>query len=219
MEIDRDKAIKLVIVVIGTLAALAVMSTLVQLIQTVLPFLIVAAGVYVGYRWALSDSAAPTADEVEEQARGIFSRFRKTRQAVETTMKVGAALNSKSDIKPDKKERRAKPADAAAAAQAAKVSPAKASRSAARARRRADAKAAEAAAGAQEDAVNEMKQALANNPEGKVEFQDRDVVISKDDVVQPDISRLEEKEKEAPQVNNNVLAQIEERRRRLRGGE
>ena len=218
MEIDRDKALKLVIVVIGTLAALAVMSTLVQLIQTVLPFLIVAAGVYVGYRWALSDSAAPTADEVEEQARGIFSRFRKTRQAVETTMKVGAALNSKSDIKPDKKERRAKPADTAAA-QAAKVSPAKASRSAARARRRADAKAAEAAAGAQEDAVNEMKQALANNPEGKVEFQDRDVVISKDDVVQPDISRLEEKEKEAPQVNNNVLAQIEERRRRLRGGE
>ena len=218
MEIDRDKAIKLVIVVIGTLAALAVMSTLVQLIQTVLPFLIVAAGVYVGYRWALSDSAAPTADEVEEQARGIFGRFRKTRQAVETTMKVGAALNSKSDIKPDKKERRAKPADAAAA-QAAKVSPAKASRSAARARRRADAKAAEAAAGAQEDAVNEMKRALANNPEGKVEFQDRDVVISKDDVVQPDISRLEEKEKEAPQVNNNVLAQIEERRRRLRGGE
>ncbi len=218
MEIDRDKALKLVIVVIGTLAALAVMSTLVQLIQTVLPFLIVAAGVYVGYRWALSDSAAPTADEVEEQARGIFGRFRKTRQAVETTMKVGAALNSKSDIKPDKKERRAKPADTAAA-QAAKVSPAKASRSAARARRRADAKAAEAAAGAQEDAVNEMKQALANNPEGKVEFQDRDVVISKDDVVQPDISRLEEKEKEAPQVNNNVLAQIEERRRRLRGGE
>ena len=214
MEIDRDKALKLVIVVIGTLAALAVMSTLVQLIQTVLPFLIVAAGVYVGYRWALSDSAAPTADEVEEQARGIFSRFRKTRQAVETTMKVGAALNSKSD----KKERRAKPADAAAA-QAAKVSPAKVSRSAARARRRTDAKAAEAAAGAQEDAVNEMKQALANNPEGKVEFQDRDVVISKDDVVQPDISRLEEKEKEAPQVNNNVLAQIEERRRRLRGGE
>ena len=209
MEIDRDKALKLVIVVIGTLAALAVMSTLVQLIQTVLPFLIVAAGVYVGYRWALSDSAAPTADEVEEQARGIFSRFRKTRQAVETTMKVGAALNSKSD----KKERRAKPADTAAD-QAAKVS-----RPAARARRRTDAKAAEAAAGAQEDAVNEMKQALANNPEGKVEFQDRDVVISKDDVVQPDISRLEEKEKEAPQVNNNVLAQIEERRRRLRGGE
>ena len=209
MEIDRDKALKLVIVVIGTLAALAVMSTLVQLIQTVLPFLFVAAGVYVGYRWALSDSAAPTADEVEEQARGIFSRFRKTRQAVETTMKVGAALNSKSD----KKERRAKPADTAAD-QAAKVS-----RPAARARRRTDAKAAEAAAGAQEDAVNEMKQALANNPEGKVEFQDRDVVISKDDVVQPDISRLEEKEKEAPQVNNNVLAQIEERRRRLRGGE
>ena len=209
MEIDRDKALKLVIVVIGTLAALAVMSTLVQLIQTVLPFLIVAAGVYVGYRWALSDSAAPTADEVEEQARGIFGRFRKTRQAVETTMKVGAALNSKSD----KKERRAKPADPSTD-QAAKVS-----RSAARARRRTDAKAAKAAAGAQEDAVDEMKQALANNPEGKVEFQDRDVVISKDDVVQPDISRLEEKEKEAPQVNNNVLAQIEERRRRLRGGE
>lgn len=210
MEINRDKAIKLVIVMIATLAALAVMSTLVQLIQTVLPFLIVAAGVYGGYRWILNDSAAPTADEVEEQARGIFSRFRKTRQAVETTMKVGAALNSKSD----KKERRAKPADAVIAGKAAKVS-----RPAARARRRTDAKAAKADVSAQEDAANEMKQALANNPEGKVEFQDRDVVISKDDVVQPDISRLEEKEKEVPQVNNNVLAQIEERRRRLQGGE
>lgn len=210
MEIDRDKVIKLVIVAIGTLAALAVMSTLVQLIQTVLPFLIVAAGVYVGYRWALSDSAAPTADEVEEQTRGIFSRFRKTRQAVETTMKVGAALNSNPDSKPDKKERRTKPGDAATAGQAAK---------AARARRRADAKAAKADASAQEDVVNEMKQAVTNNPEGRVEFQDRDVVISKDDVVQPDISRLEEKEKEAPQVNNNVLAQIAERRRRLQGGE
>lgn len=210
MEINRDKAIKLVIVMIATLAALAVMSTLVQLIQTVLPFLIVAAGVYGGYRWILNDSAAPTADEVEEQARGIFSRFRKTRQAVETTMKVGAALNSKSD----KKERRAKPADAVTAGKAAKVS-----RPAARARRRTDAKAAKADVSAQEDAVNEMKQAMVNNPEGKVEFQDRDVVISKDDVVQPDISRLEEKEKEVPQVNNNVLAQIEERRRRLQGGE
>ena len=205
MEIDRDKVIKLVIVVIGTLAALAVMSTLVQLIQTVLPFLIVAAGVYVGYRWALSDSAAPTADEVEEQARGIFSRFRKTRQAVETTMKVGAVLNGK----PDKKERRTKPAGAVIAGKAAKVSPAK---PAAETKREADAI-------AREDAVSKMKQTLDHSPDGKIEFQDRDVVISKDDVVQPDISRLEEKEKEAPQVNNSVLAQIEERRRRLQGGE
>ena len=43
-------------------------------------------------------------------------------------------------------------------------------------------------------------------------------MINKDDVVQPDISRLEEKEKEAPRVNDNVMAQIEERRRRLHGG-
>ena len=43
MTIDREKALKLIIVTIATLAALAVMSTLVQLIQTVLPFLIVGA--------------------------------------------------------------------------------------------------------------------------------------------------------------------------------
>ena len=76
MEIDRNKAFKLVIVILGTLAALAVMSTMVQLIQTVLPFLIVGAGIYIGYRWALSDAEAPTADEVQEQARGWFDRFR-----------------------------------------------------------------------------------------------------------------------------------------------
>ena len=93
MDIDRNKAFKLVIVILGTLAALAVMSTMVQLIQTVLPFLIVGAGIYVGYRWALSDAEAPTTDEMEEQARGWFDRFRRGKKAVETTMKVGEALS------------------------------------------------------------------------------------------------------------------------------
>ena len=193
MDIDRDKAIKLVIIVIGTLAALAVMGILMQLIQTVLPFLIVAAGVYVGYRWVLSDSAAPTADEVEEQTRGLFSRFRKTRQAVETTVKAGAALNELQN-KPEKKQRR---------------------------RRRADAAKAEdkSAAEAQQKVIAEIKQTLENSPESQIEFEDGDVIISKDDLALPDISRLEEKEKEEPQVNNSVRAQIEERRRRLRGSE
>ena len=190
MDINRDKAIKLAIVVIGTLAALAVMSTLVQLIQTVLPFLIVAAGIYIGYRWVLSDSAAPTADEVEEQARGIFSRFRKTRQAVETTMKVGETLN---DLQPKKerRHRRRQKADAVVAGEASKAAD-------------------------KSDAAADIKQKLESEPKGKIEFQDSDVIISKDDLVQPDISRLEEKEKEEPQVTNNVLAQIEERRRRLK---
>ena len=66
--------------------------------------------------------------------------------------------------------------------------------------------------------VDKMKAALQSDPQGAIEFKDGDVVINKDDVVQPDISRLEEKEKETPQVNNNVMAQIEERRRRLHGG-
>ena len=69
------------------------------------------------------------------------------------------------------------------------------------------------------DKVDQMKQTLASDPKGAIEFKDRDVVISSDDIIQPDISRLEEKEKEAPKVTNNVLAQIEERRRRLEAGE
>jgi len=209
MDIDRNKAIKLVIVVIGTLAALAVMSTLVQLIQTVLPFLIVAAGVYVGYRWALSDAAAPTADEVEEQARGLFSRFRKTRQAVESTMQVGAALNDLQSP-PDRKRQRRRRGPSVIAGEAAKSAPTKAP---------VPESDDEAEASAREDAIHEMKGALEDHPEGEIEFKDRDVVISKDDVVQPDMARLEEKEKEAPQVTDNVLAQIEERRRRLQGSE
>jgi len=213
MDIDRNKAIKLVIVVIGTLAALAVMSTLVQLIQTVLPFLIVAAGVYVGYRWALSDAAAPTADEVEEQARGLFSRFRKTRQAVESTMQVGAALNDLQSP-PDRKRQRRRRGPSVIAGEAAKSAPTKAP-----VLESDDEAEAAAEASAREDAIHEMKGALENHPEGEIEFKDRDVVISKDDVVQPDMARLEEKEKEAPQVTDNVLAQIEERRRRLQGSE
>lgn len=189
MGIDRDKVIKLVIIVIGTLAALAVMSILVQLIQAVLPFLIVAAGVYVGYRWVLSDSAPPTADDVEEQARGIFGRFRRTKQAVETTVKAGAVINDLQS-KPEKKRRRQQ-ADAVIPGQAAKVQD-------------------------ENDAAEAQPKAAA---EGRIEFEDRDVIISQDDLVQPDISRLEEKEKETPQVNNSVRAQIEERRRRLQSNE
>lgn len=187
---NRDKVIKLVIIAIGTLAALAVMSILVQLIQAVLPFLIVAAGVYVGYRWVLSDSAAPTADDVEEQARGIFGRFRRTKQAVETTVKAGAVINDLQS-KSEKKRRRRQQADAVIPGQAAKVQD-------------------------ENDAAEAQPKAAA---EGKIEFEDHDVIISQDDLVQPDISRLEEKEKETPQVNNNVRAQIEERRRRLQSNE
>ena len=109
MQLDREKTIKLVIVVLATLAALAVMSTMVQLIQTILPFLIVGAGIYAGYRWALSEAPAPTADEVEEQARGIFSRFRRGKKAVETTMKVGDALADLGDaVEPKQRARRSR---------------------------------------------------------------------------------------------------------------
>lgn len=209
MVVDREKTLKLIIVVLATLAALAVMSTLVQLIQTVLPFLIVGAGIYVGYRWALSDAPAPTADEVEEQARGLFSRFRRTRKTVETTMKVADVVDNLAakpaekpadakDEAPPPRERkrrrlgRSQPADESSAA------PAKPDDRAAKAR--------------------QMKQGLDSNPEGAVEFKDSDVVISAADIVQPDLSRLQEKEKQPPEVTSDVLSQIEERQRRLQSG-
>ena len=212
MEIDRNKAFKLVIVILGTLAALAVMSTMVQLIQTVLPFLIVGTGIYIAYRWALSDAEAPTADEVQEQARGWFDRFRKSKQAVETTVKVGAALQEmgeKADIV-------RKTADAVVAGEATKAQALNDEAT--------NEPAGEATAQVETDEaqqapnVDQTKATLKSDPQGAIEFKDDDVVINKDDVVQPDISRLEEKEKEAPRVNDNVMAQIEERRRRLHGG-
>lgn len=207
MEIDRNKAFKLLIVILGTLAALAVMSTMVQLIQTVLPFLIIGTGIYIGYRWALSDAEAPTADEVQEQARGWFDRFRRSKEAVETTVKVGATLQEMGE----KADKVRKTADAVVAGEANKVQAAKAP---------ADESAAqdETEESGQAAKVRQVKAALQSEPSGEIEFKDRDVVISKDDVVQPDISRLEEKEKEEPEVNDNVMAQIEERRRRLHGG-
>lgn len=209
MDLDKQKAFKLVIVVLATLAALAVMSTLVQLIQTILPFLIVGAGFYAGYRWALGDAPPPTADEVEEQARGLFSRFRRTKKAVETTMKVGDALGEMTESSPRKRRRRQKSkaiaeGEASAKSEAApKEQPGEESNQSEEG----------------EEKVSQTKQTLATNPDGAIEFKDRDVVISADDVVKPDISRLEEKEKEVPKVTNNVLAQIEERRRRLEGGD
>lgn len=201
MEIDRDKGIKLIIIAIATIVALVVTNAIGQLIiTTILPLSIVAAGVYAGYRWVLSDTAAPTADEVEEQARGLFSRFRRTKSAVETTMKVGAVLNDlqgKSDKKEDKK------ADEVVQGEVVQ---------------KAEPVAEAQTADETEEALNEIKQSVESNPEGKIEFKDRDVVISEDDLVQADTSRLEEKEKEVPEVTNNVLSQIEERRRRLDQG-
>ncbi|MCY4539305.1 MAG: hypothetical protein OXE52_13890 [Chloroflexi bacterium] len=207
MDIDRNKAFKLLIVILGTLAALAVMSTMVQLIQTVLPFLIIGTGIYIGYRWALSDAEAPTADEVQEQARGWFDRFRRSKQAVETTVKVGATLQEMGE----RADKVRKTTDAVVAGEATKVQAAQAPPD--------EAAAQDEAEDAQPAAnVRQAEAALKNQPGGAIEFKDRDVVISKDDVVQPDISRLEEKEKEEPEVNDNVMAQIEERRRRLHGG-
>lgn len=208
MDIDRDKAIKLIIIAVATIAALAVMSVIVQLIQTILPFLIVAAGVFAGYRWVLSDTAAPTADEVEAQARGLFSRFRKGKEAVETTMKVGAVLNDlqgKSNKKNEDvvqgevltKAQTVKPVEEVQAVETAEV---------------------EDEEDETEEVLKQIKQSIESDPEGQIEFNDGDVVISKDDLIQPDISRLEEKAKEVPQVTDNVLSQIEERRRRLEQG-
>lgn len=217
MDIDRDKAIKLIIVAIATIAALAATSMLVQFIQAILPFAIVAGGVYVGYRWALDDSKAPTADEMEEQARGLFSRFRKTKEAVETTVKVGSALNNLGNLgNLGKTEEKEETSTTVVQGEATTVK-----------RDTAPVEEPEQAEVAEEEQdittqkatkVAEMKKSIENNPEGKIKFKDKDVVISKDDVVQPDISRLEEKEKEVPKVTNDVLAQIEERRRRLQQG-
>ena len=218
MEIDKEKVIKLVIVLLATIAALAVMSILVQVIQTVLPFLIVGAGIYAGYRWALSEAPAPTADEVEEQARGIFSRFRRTKKAVEATVKAGAALTDlggtpehTDEKKNEKRHRRRRPLGTIANDDAAKAKTAEAEP---------EVKALDNAEveAIKDEKVAALKRSLKSNPKGKIEFKDSDVVINAKDLERPDISRLEEKEKEEPQVTNNVLAQIEERRRRLQGG-
>ncbi len=202
MDLDKEKVLKLVIVALATLAALAVMSTLVQLIQTILPFLIVGAGIYAGYRWALGDAPAPSAEEVEEQARGLFSRFRRTKQAVETTMQASGALEELANPPENRSRRRrrfsqAKPAEANVDSQA---------------------KPAAAEPPGKTNQRQENNRQVKSKPAGPIEFRDSDVVIKPDDVVQPDISRLEEKEREVPEVTNNVLEQIEERRRRLGNG-
>ena len=207
MTIDREKALKLIIVTLATLAALAVMSTLVQLIQTVLPFLIVGLGIYAGYRWALSDAPAPTADEVEEQARGIFSRFRRTKKAVETTMKVADVMEdltpAKDDESPRTKERKRRRRPLARAPKS-------------------DEKPANAAPkddrAAKAQQMKDRLDSLESDKDGAIAFKDSDVVISAKDIETPDLSRLEEKEKETPEVTNDVLSQIEERRRKLQGG-
>jgi len=209
MQLDKEKTIKLVIVVLATLAALAVMSTMVQLIQTILPFLIVGAGIYAGYRWVLSDAPAPTSEEVEEQARGIMSRFRGAKKAVETTMKVGDALADLGETAEPKERGRRRQAKAPAESKPVKTVQ----------RAESPAEAAPAVKATRVEKAEQVKQTLDSDPKGAIEFKDQDVVISTDDIIQPDISRLEEKEKEAPKVTNNVLAQIEERRRRLESGE
>ena len=217
MDIDRNKLIKLVIVVLVTLAALAVMSIVVQLIQTVLPFLIIGTGVYLGYRWALGDAEAPTADQVQEQARGWFHRFRRTKDVVETTMNVGAALNEVQG----KAENLRNATDAVVSGQATKGDAAALEPNAEAVDEAQDMPATddpETDEQAKVEKIEQVKGALESNPKGKIEFKDSDVVISKDDLVQPDISRLQEKEKETPTVNDNVVSQIEERRRRLHGG-
>lgn len=207
MEIDRDKAIKLVIVVIATIAALALMNVAVQLITTILPFLIVAGGVYAGYRWVLSDTAAPTADEVEEQAKGLFARFRRTKEAAETVVKVGSMMNDLSG-KSEAKEKKEK-SDVVQGQVVTKK---------AEAPIEVEEETAEVVETAPPVAVTPNTRDDEETQDGPVEFKDKDVLIDSKDFVQPDTSRLEEKEKEVPKVTDDVLSQIEERRRRLQQG-
>lgn len=224
MQLDKEKVVKLVIVLLVTIAALAVMSILVQVIQTVLPFLIVGSGIYAGYRWALSEAPAPTADEVEEQARGVFSRFRRAKKTVEATAKVGEALadlggagEQEREAIDTKRHRRRRPLGTDAKGDATKAASSTAAKSDAEA---AETELSDAEVEAIKDQqVSQMKQSLDNNPKGKTAYKDSEVVINEKDVEMPDLSRLEEKEKEEPQVTKNVLSQIEERRRRLQGGE
>ncbi|MCY3831484.1 MAG: hypothetical protein OXG85_00630 [Chloroflexi bacterium] len=217
VDLDKEKVVKLVIVLLVTIAALAVMSIMVQVIQTILPFLIVGAGIYAGYRWALSEAPAPTADEVEEQARGIFSRFRRTKKAIETTAKVGEALadfgaQSERPIekKNERKHRRRRPLGTVPKDESAQAETAEAADETVEL-------SDDEVEAIKEQQASQMKQALGDSQGGKIEFKDSDVVINAKDIKQPDISRLEEKEKEEPEVTKNVLAQIEERRRRLQG--
>lgn len=177
MNLNRDVTIKLIIVAIGTIAALATTNMLFQLIQVILPFLIVAAGVYIGYRWALNDSKAPTVDELAEQ---MSEGINKTKDVVETTAKVGKAVSSfgKTDKTKEKKTSTPKPPPP--------------------------------------NAQNTQAQRdTKTKPNGEYQFKDRDVVISKNDIVQPDIARLEEKEKAEPKVTDDVYAQLAARRKRL----
>lgn len=173
MNLNRDVTIKLIIVAIGTIAALAATNMLFQLIQVILPFLIVAAGVYVGYRWALTDSKAPTVDELAEQMSEGIS---KTKDVVETTAKVGKAVSNfgKTDKAKEKNTSTPKPPP-----------------------------------------PKEQNTQTKNQPSEEYQFKDKDVVISENDIVKPDIARLEEKERAKPEVTEDVYAQLAARRKRL----
>ncbi len=227
MDFNKETMLKLVIIALVTIAALAVMNIVIQLIQAVLPFLIIGAGIYAAYRWALRDAPAPTVDEVEEQTRGIFRRFRRGKKAVETTMQVADMLSDLGE-KPAKPEREPVEEVEEKAEPAKPVEPAKSEEKPSKPHRRrpfrarrAKAEAAPAASAAapdtasREEKARQVKQSLEHNPKGDIEFKDHDVLISAADVVQPDISRLQERESDKGEVNDDVMAQIAERRRRL----
>ena len=211
MQLDRQKGFKLIIVIFATLAALAVMSTLVQLIQTVLPFLIVGAGFWAAYRWAFSDAPAPKPEEVEEQARGLFRFFRRTKKAVETSAKVNEIIEQ--------------------VAQPAQSQPQAAQPQATQPQAAQPAQAADTASQLSERAAKtqQIKDNLGDKTDGPVEFKDRDVVISEKDIEnerkrnqkeqQQMLKRLADREKQTEaKVTNEVWAQIEERRRKQQSG-
>lgn len=208
MDIDRNKAFKLLIVIIATIAALAVMSTVIQIIQATLPFLIIGGGIFWAYRWAFSDAPAPSSDEVEQQARSWFRRFRRAKKAAETTVAAGAALDEMTGASERRSRRRA---GRVVSGEATKARTATAPEGEAAAQN-------EAKDGQKAAKARQAKTALKSNPGGAIEFKDSEVIVSADDIDMPDLSRLQEKEREEPQVNDNVMSQIEERRRRLQGG-
>lgn len=248
-KIDRDLLIKIAVGIAGVVLVVATLQFVINLAMQLVPFALLVVALYLGYNWLRSSDNNPLQSilgqgderQAPEQEAAQTKRPSKRRTRTSSTQQaqtphapetqndatsstfeqVAGAAQVARTVAEQIYERRIKPqvqeAEPAETVQGEATPPAPAETEAERDQQAVPAKPATSIPVTHD----EPPQAVADTTDTAAQSDDqpRTVIDPKTGLEQPNIERLIEKENEKPEVNDDVMAQLEARKKRLLGGE
>ena len=185
---EREQLIRLGISLGIALVVMLLMTVAINLVQAFIPIAVLFAGLYAGYRFYNSDLATPgSLEEVEEGTEDLMEVAKNTGNTLQTIAKAGGAIvGSRVKEAAENLPRREDNSDSG------------------------------------DEEVEEEYETFDPEEEAEVVVEANEVVEeapaeeeAEVEYREVDLDRLAEKEKEEPTVNDAVISQLEERKRRL----